>query len=75
MVGYQSVVTSSSSRPITPASPLQTTRVKAEIVDLSRSLLLARLGSKAREEKLKPSVKIAWGEKNFQTAVKSDAPG
>lgn len=38
-------------------------------------LVSSAFGIKGNREELKPSVKIAWGEQTFRTAVKSDAPG
>lgn len=38
-------------------------------------LVAGATGIKGQRESLKPSVKVSWGEKVFQTGVKSDAPG
>lgn len=38
-------------------------------------LVASASGIKGQRETLKPSVKISWGEKNVQTAVKTDSPG
>ena len=38
-------------------------------------LVASASGVKGQREALKPSVKVSWGEKSFQTAVKTDSPG
>lgn len=38
-------------------------------------LVAGATGIKGQRDSLNPSVKISWGDKSFQTAVKSDSPG
>ncbi|CAI4220261.1 unnamed protein product [Parascedosporium putredinis] len=38
-------------------------------------MVASAFGIAGRRQDLKPSVKVSWGDRNFRTVIKSDAPG
>ncbi|KAF2833579.1 hypothetical protein CC86DRAFT_451223 [Ophiobolus disseminans] len=47
----------------------------AEICGLATILVASALGLSGQRDELNPSVKVAWGDKSFQTAAKTYTPG